>query len=80
MLTTYHVDNPDAFYESNDAWAVPDDPTSSTAGVKRPPYFMSLKMPTQDEASFSLTSTFIPAADFQRATAQRLVRFPIGIS
>ncbi|KUM30628.1 hypothetical protein AQ436_13810 [Arthrobacter sp. EpRS66] len=62
VLTTYHVDNPDAFYESNDAWAVPDDPTSSTAGVKQPPYFMSLKMPTQDEASFSLTSTFIPAA------------------
>ncbi|GAA3304672.1 UPF0182 family protein [Glutamicibacter nicotianae] len=62
VLTTYHVDNPDAFYESNDAWAVPDDPTSSAAGVKQPPYFMSLKMPTQDEASFSLTSTFIPAA------------------
>lgn len=62
VLTTYHVDNPDAFYESNDAWAVPDDPTSSTAGVKQPPYFMSLKMPTQEETTFSLTSTFIPAA------------------
>ncbi|MGO2031525.1 MAG: UPF0182 family membrane protein [Glutamicibacter ardleyensis] len=62
VLTTYHVDDAGAFYESNDAWAVPDDPTSSTKGVKQPPYFLSLKMPTQDAASFSLTSTFIPQA------------------
>ena len=60
VLATYHVEDPNAFYESNDAWAVPDDPTSSTAGVKQPPYYMSLKMPTQDAAEFSLTSTFIP--------------------
>lgn len=62
VYATYHVEDPDAFYESNDAWAVPDDPTSSTAGVKQPPYYLSLKMPTQDSAAFSLTSTFIPQA------------------
>ncbi len=62
VLSTYHVDDPGTFYEANDAWAVPDDPTTANAKVKQPPYYMSLKMPTQDEAAFSLTSTFIPAS------------------
>ena len=61
VLATYHVDDAGTFYERNDAWAVPDDPTISNSKVKQPPFYMSLKMPTQDEATFSLTSTFIPA-------------------
>lgn len=60
LLTTYHVTNPDGFYDSNDAWSVPTDPTQASANVKQPPYYLSLKMPTQDTETFSLTSTFIP--------------------
>ena len=73
VLTTYHVTNPDTFYEANDAWAVPSDPTASSGDVKQPPYYMSLKMPTQDDATFSLTTTFIPAAS--RNGQQRNVLF-----
>ncbi len=61
VLSKYHVDDPGTFYQANDEWVVPDDPTTSSSKVKQPPYYMSLKMPTQDEATFSLTSTFIPA-------------------
>ncbi len=60
LLATYHVTDPDGFYDSNDAWAVPSDPTQGNANIKQPPYYMSLKMPTQDAETFSLTSTFIP--------------------
>ena len=72
VLTTYHVENADDFYEANDAWAVPNDPTA-TGDIKQPPYYLSLKMPTQDDATFSLTSTFIPAAS--RNGQQRNVLF-----
>jgi len=73
VLTTYHVTNPDTFYEANDAWSVPNDPTASSGDVKQPPYYLSLKMPSQDAASFSLTTTFIPAAS--RNGQQRNVLF-----
>ena len=61
LLGQYHVTDADDFYESNDAWSVPNDPTAPTAAVKQPPYYLSLRMPNQDDETFSLTSTFIPA-------------------
>ncbi|NLS09268.1 UPF0182 family protein [Nesterenkonia sp. MY13] len=60
LLTEYHVDDPGTFYEGNDAWSVPDDPTTDD-DIYQPPYYMTLQMPQQDESSFQLTSTFIPA-------------------
>lgn len=62
LLSLYHVTNPEDFYESNDAWSVPNDPTVTEASVKQPPYYLSLRMPDQEEETFSLTSTFIPAS------------------
>ncbi|MFB0835575.1 UPF0182 family membrane protein [Arthrobacter halodurans] len=61
LLGQYHVTDPDDFYESNDAWSVPNDPTEPTIAVKQPPYYLSLRMPDQESETFSLTSTFIPA-------------------
>ncbi|MDZ5076280.1 UPF0182 family protein [Nesterenkonia sp. HG001] len=60
LLGRYHVTDPGAFYENNDAWSVPDDPTVEDGTVNQPPYYMTLQMPGQDEPKFSLTSTFIP--------------------
>ncbi|GAA4370268.1 UPF0182 family protein [Paeniglutamicibacter cryotolerans] len=62
LLGKYHVTSPDSFYDSNDAWAVPNDPTTQQAAnaPKQPPYYLSLKMPGQVKEAFSLTSTFIP--------------------
>ncbi|MDI3331964.1 MAG: UPF0182 family protein [Micrococcus sp.] len=60
LLGRYHVTNPVDFYQNNDAWSVPADPTQDDPTVKQPPYYMSLRMPGKEEPAFSLTSPFIP--------------------
>ena len=62
LLTEYHVSDAGTFYEGNDAWSIPSDPASGE-DVAQPPYYMTLQLPDQDEASFQLTSTFLPAAE-----------------
>ena len=61
MLAQYHVTTPLEFYSGQDFWKVPSDPTTTGAGaVAQPPYYLSVKMPGQDAAAFSLTTTFAP--------------------
>jgi uncharacterized protein len=64
LLGRYHVTNPDRFYNNNDAWSVPADPTvnvaAGTEAPKQPPFYMSLQMPGQSKPAFQLTSSFIP--------------------
>jgi uncharacterized protein len=61
LLGEYHVTDPSSFYQTKDAWSVPNDPTvDSTNDVKQPPFYMSLQMPDQDKPAFQLTSSFIP--------------------
>ncbi|MEV6400681.1 UPF0182 family protein [Streptomyces sp. NPDC051907] len=60
LLTRYHVTEPEQFYSGSDAWQVPDDPTNKDTSAV-PPYYLSLKMPGQDDQKFSLTTTFTPA-------------------
>ncbi|MGW7055177.1 UPF0182 family membrane protein [Streptomyces sp. NPDC054887] len=59
LLTRYHVENPSQFYSGSDAWQVPDDPTTGEKSSV-PPYYLSLKMPQEQERKFSLTTTFTP--------------------
>ncbi|MEV0041349.1 UPF0182 family protein [Streptomyces sp. NPDC056909] len=59
LLTRYHVTNPAQFYSGSDAWQVPNDPTNKNSSAV-PPYYLSLKMPGQDDQRFSLTTTFTP--------------------
>ncbi|MBO3083727.1 UPF0182 family membrane protein [Cellulomonas fengjieae] len=59
LLARYHVTDAGQFFSGNDFWANPNDPTSEVA-VPQPPYYLTLRMPDQDEASFSLMSSFIP--------------------
>ncbi len=58
LLQTYHVTSPSQFYSGSERWQVPDDPTHKGNSV--PPYYLSMKMPDQDEQRFSLTTTFNP--------------------
>jgi uncharacterized membrane protein (UPF0182 family) len=58
LLATYHVQDATAFYSGQGFWRTPSDPTKSDN--VQPPYYLTLKMPTQDDATFSLTSTYIP--------------------
>ncbi|MBD3688929.1 UPF0182 family protein [Winkia sp. C62] len=77
LLTTYHVKDAPQFYTGGDQWRLSEDPTgrartSATAepGMSlQPPYYLTMKMPSQDSAEFSLTSVYVPGgnAQFRRA-------------
>ncbi|YAL84052.1 UPF0182 family protein [Dermacoccaceae bacterium W4C1] len=64
LLAKYHVTDASAFYQGNDFWQVPNDPTVG-GSVPTPPYYLSIAMPGQSSPSFSLTSTFIPTGTRQ---------------
>ncbi|KES04594.1 membrane protein [Streptomyces toyocaensis] len=59
LLTRYHVKDPTTFLSGSEVWQVPDDPTNKT-GDAVPPYYLSMKMPDQQEQTFSLTTTLTP--------------------
>ncbi|RBY96506.1 membrane protein [Blastococcus sp. TF02-8] len=56
ILTRYHVDDPQDFYNSNDRWAVPDDPTRGGQAEAQPPYYILAQRPGETETTFQLTS------------------------
>jgi uncharacterized membrane protein (UPF0182 family) len=55
ILTRYHVSKPTDFYNQNDRWQVPDDPTKNTQDAQ-PPYYILAQRPGENGASFQLTS------------------------
>jgi uncharacterized membrane protein (UPF0182 family) len=55
ILTRYHVDDPVDFYNANDRWQIPDDPTQRAAD-DQPPYYILAQRPADDSATFQLTS------------------------
>nr|WP_227015149.1 MULTISPECIES: UPF0182 family protein [Nocardiopsis] len=59
IMREYHVTNASAFYGGQDFWSVPNDPTGGTEAPE-PPYRQTIHYPGEDEATFSLTSTFVP--------------------
>ncbi|QZN84933.1 UPF0182 family protein [Cellulomonas sp. C5510] len=61
LLGTYHVTDPGQFFSGNDAWRTPNDPTAGDQNVAQPPYYLTLEMPGQDAAAFSLMSSYVPA-------------------
>ncbi|MGB4779923.1 UPF0182 family protein [Microbacterium sp.] len=65
MLGTYHVDDAQSFYQRDNAWKTPDDPTQTNA-VLQPPYYLTMQMPDQEAPSYSMFTTFIPGGDDTR--------------
>lgn len=67
LLETYHVTEAAEFYTGGDRWRLSEDPTSSTSDTStssqalQPPYYLTMQMPTQESAEFSLTSVYVPA-------------------
>jgi hypothetical protein len=59
-MTQYHVQDGGAFFGGQDFWRVSEDPSIEDQEVDQPPYYLSIAMPGQDEATFSLTTNFIP--------------------
>jgi uncharacterized membrane protein (UPF0182 family) len=74
LLGAYHVEDPKSFYNKEDFWEVPSDPTQDVADVlnglqragsgtegeaAQPPYYVLLQLPGEAQPAFSLTSTFV---------------------
>ena len=55
VLTQYHVDNPSDFYNANDFWQVPSDPTENTTD-SQPPYYVLSQRVGENDSTFQLTS------------------------
>jgi uncharacterized membrane protein (UPF0182 family) len=60
ILGVYHIDTAGSFAQQDNRWQTPDDPRSSD--MLQPPYYLTMQMPGQDGARFSMFSTFIPAS------------------
>ncbi len=67
-LGVYHVDDAQSFYQRDNAWQTPNDPQLES--VLQPPYYLTMQMPGQDEPTYSMFTSFIPAAE---GTASRNV-------
>jgi uncharacterized protein len=67
-LGVYHVDDAQSFYQRDNAWQTPDDPQDPN--VLQPPYYLTMQMPGQDDPTYSMFTSFIPAAE---GTASRNV-------
>ncbi|MFD1716881.1 UPF0182 family protein [Georgenia deserti] len=65
LLSRYHVTNPATLYSGSDEWQLPTEPATGS-GELQPPYYLTLQMPGQDEANFSLTSSYIPGGQTDR--------------
>ena len=65
MMATYHVNDAAEFYSGGDFWKIPDDPTTPGQD-QQAPYYLTLKMPGQDQASFSLSSAYIIGGNTNR--------------
>src|SRR5829696_3431771 len=55
LLTRYHVTDPRQFFNSEDFWRVPADPTTGS-GAAQPPYYIVAQAPGQKKTVFQLTS------------------------
>ena len=74
LLTKYHITDPKAFFQGDDYWALPSDPTvgatneasaagqlfsTSSNGPDQPPYYVQLQPPGTTSPRFSLTTSFV---------------------
>jgi uncharacterized membrane protein (UPF0182 family) len=61
VLQRYHVTDAQAFYNDDQRWKVPEDPTApNNSTALQPPYYLSTATPGEDSPKFSLTSVYLP--------------------
>lgn len=80
LLTSYHVREASEFYTGGDRWRLAQETSTATAANStdqsdperqaalkvQPPYYLTMQMPGQDSAEFSLTSVFVPGGESKR--------------
>ena len=64
ILNRYHTTDPGTFYDGNDQWAVP--PGGATGDALLEPYFVTLALPGEAVADFTLVRPFVPGARLAR--------------
>ncbi len=61
VLQRYHVTEAQAFYNDDQRWKVPEDPTARAGtNALQPPYYLSTARPGEDTPKFSVTSVYLP--------------------
>ncbi len=64
QYANYHVTDPAVFYQKQDFWAVPQDPTVTLAtgqtGPTLKPYYVLMKLPGETSEAFHLVLPFVP--------------------
>ena len=69
QFARYHVTDPQVFFQNQDVWQIPDDPTvpanSGASGENAPtgplhPYYQLIKLPGQPSERFQLVLPFVP--------------------
>lgn len=79
VLALYHVKNSNAFYGGQDFWRVPRDPSTLGANAgAQPPYYYTLQLPGEKNASFSLTTPFVPRGGRENLSAFAIVNSDPG--
>lgn len=60
ILAKYHVTNPSDWIANNDQWEIPNDPIETKNKLKQPPYYLTVRMPGEDQGRFRLSSVYVP--------------------
>lgn len=82
ILGTYHMTDADSFYQDEDAWRTPDDPTSSSSDSNTktmPPYYLTMQLPGTKKPAYSLYSTYIPKSASSQ-TSRNILRGYLGVN
>ncbi len=82
LLTSYHVRDASDFYTGGDRWRLAEETSTAAiangasaatmsssqqqAVRVQPPYYLTMQMPGQQSAEFSLTSVFVPGGESKR--------------
>ena len=60
VLSTYHMTNPDVFYNKEDQWDIPSIDDSGGGGVLMQPYYTIMRLPGEEDAEFIQMLPFTP--------------------
>jgi uncharacterized membrane protein (UPF0182 family) len=60
ILARYHMTDPNNWYQQSALWEIPNDPVKTSGQAKESPFYLSVKWPKDQSATFSLTSAYVP--------------------
>ena len=65
IYASFHVEDPTAFYNGEDLWAIAEEEISGQTG-RMEPYYVTMRLPGEEETSFALIRPFIPGGNTTR--------------